>query len=82
MQWPAYICQTSRKIWSAIRKPVGLERIPPATNKTKSKCVGGKQSANDPDARPGKSLSFLLDFQIATSFIRPAENHGTHVYNS
>jgi hypothetical protein len=44
MQWPAYICQTYRKILSAIRNPVGLDRIPAATNKTKSKYVGGQHS--------------------------------------
>ena len=82
MQWPAYIRRTSRKILSAIRKPVGLDRIPAATNETQSKYVGGQQSANDPNAGPAKSLSFLLDFQTVTSFIRPEEIHGTHLYNS
>jgi hypothetical protein len=44
MQWSAYIRQTSRKIWSAIRNPVGLDRISAATNRTKSKYVGGQHS--------------------------------------
>jgi hypothetical protein len=82
MQWRAYIRQASRKIVSAITKPVGLDKIPAATNETQSKYVGGQQSANDPNTGPGKSLSFLLDFQIVTSFIRPEEIHGMHLYNS
>ena len=80
MQWPAYIRQTSRKIWSAIRNPVGLDRIPAATNKTKSKYVGGQQVANDPNAGSGKPLPYLLNFQIVTSFIRPGEIYLTHLY--
>jgi hypothetical protein len=44
MQWPAYIHQTPRKILSAIKNPVGLDRIPAATNKTKPKYVGGQHS--------------------------------------
>jgi len=44
MQQACLHSQTSRKILSASRNPVGLDRVPAATNKTKSKYVGGQHN--------------------------------------